>query len=274
MRLTGRRDPDVAPHVTKRVREDQHPPIDALVVVAPAPDPALLHLEQVSEVHVAEQLHEQWNCFEAVIRDHQPFSHARRDVPVAHHHHVSISLPDRWRATGHVHRRERLRHSDRQSLQRMAVQAQLPARRHPRIQEEQPLRQGRMHVPRRRRDAEGLTLDQSDLARRLADRDDWRPGLPRRCVKTHRAPDQHAARRTPRISRRTRRRHHWADDRRAVTPQPSGSGGHAELDTGPRPLQLHLGRWSPRDRRRHRAGGRASFEVPNGYESISGVGAE
>ena len=128
------------------VSEDERATIESLRMSTSSPDPALLDFEQIREIDVADQLEQQWNRFQAVVRDRDPLSHACAHMAFPHDHDVGVGDADCRGATGHVRRRKGLGARDGQRFERMTVQAQLPSRDDPRVQVEESFGQRGVHV--------------------------------------------------------------------------------------------------------------------------------
>src|SRR6266542_2442151 len=95
-----------------------------------------------------------------VERDRLP--HAVAHQPFADHKQRAVGISLHRRLTQHEPRSERLWGEDRERVWCLSVNLQLPARDHPYVAEEQPMRGAGLDVPHRIREAERTALDQHD----------------------------------------------------------------------------------------------------------------
>jgi hypothetical protein len=204
------RDLHAAAAVTVALREPQVPDADLLTELALAVRTPLLHGEQVGEVDVAAELEHHRSRLHRVVGDHDALAHPCADAAVAEHDHVGVGTACRRVGAPHEGGLVRLHYVDRERLEDVAVDAQLPQRDHARVEDEQPVWVVGGQVTRAPRQAERLALDQRDHTAGAAERRDRRPALVRRRHLVHR-----------------RTSHQVSGPPRGHRPVPSNRGGHS-----------------------------------------------
>jgi hypothetical protein len=131
---------------------------------------ARLHLEDRREVGIGGQLHRDRPGVEAVVAQHDHLAHALPDAAPAEDHQIGVGLPGERRASAHEPRLVRHRHARPERLEACAIDAQLPVREDPDVEDEEPLGEVREDVPVGRGDAEGLSVDRGHRTRRHGQR--------------------------------------------------------------------------------------------------------
>jgi hypothetical protein len=128
--------------------------------VAAGAAPAILHLEQVGEVALDDQLHVERRGLRAVVADGDVLAHALGDEAVALDHERRVGVAVAGRAAADEGGLEGLGADDRQGVGRHAVHEQTPGRHDPRVPHEQPVPRARVDVAVQAGHAEGRALDE------------------------------------------------------------------------------------------------------------------
>ena len=128
--------------------------------VADLLDPALLHLEEIGEVGIDEQLEHAERGLEAVVAHRDVFAHPATDVPVAEHHEVRVGETGLRLVAQHERRAERVDRGRRERFGPSAVHAQPELGQKPRVAKEETVRETGLHVARRERDRERRPFDE------------------------------------------------------------------------------------------------------------------
>ena len=126
--------------------------------VRPVRDAVLLDLEDVGEVRVHEQRHRAGDGLAAQVVQLEHLAQAVSHGPPSQHEQGAVRLPLRRRAPADERRGERLWPGDGESLDGVAVDAQLPPGQEPGVADEQAFGRAGVQVPVRLADGERRAL--------------------------------------------------------------------------------------------------------------------
>ena len=157
----GRRDHESEAFVTRRIDPDHSGRLLAGALRAPG-RASLLHLEDVREVGLQDELHPQRHGLPRIAAQRDLLAQAPVDPAIALHDEWRVGAPRDVAGSSHRDRTVRPRRRRREGFDGIAVDQQRPPRDESRVVEEHPVRQLRRDVAIRAGDAERRALDDRD----------------------------------------------------------------------------------------------------------------